>query len=154
MKVGVALKKYAPLLTAGKSEAEIREALSKDEANYPAEHINQIYEALVKQKGETGEQKPPIDPPADSEGSGPKPEENANPEDQEPPASENQNSGEGSKPPVDEAPKEYIFLVKGGFRDRDNWERQYLNGEDVSGFDPERLERLIEANVVEKVVKS
>lgn len=123
-----AVAKYGKLLEEGKSPQEIRDAIKGDEKEFPDEHVEEIYTAIIgaPEQGNEGDKG---DKGADNGGN--KGADQG--EDKGPDAATAKNKkGKGSK-----------YIVATPFRDINDFSKEYVAGEDVSHFDAERLERLV-----------
>lgn len=61
--IGSAVKKYGPLHTEGKTEAEVRAAIAGDEKAFNPEQVDEIYAEIAKSEGE-GDDEPKEPSPA------------------------------------------------------------------------------------------
>lgn len=110
---------YMALLIAGKSEAEIKDAIALDEKKYDADSVDEIYAGLVI-AGKAGEDNDPRGAAGDHK--------------------------HATEP--DKKGKKW-HTVKTAFRDKDNFLLEYLPGADVSHFKADRLEMLVKNGLVE-----
>lgn len=118
--LNAAVRKYGPLHTEGKTEAEVKAEINKDEKGFDDESVNEIYAAIVEQ---TKPKEHGPDKDKDQKGPEVKPE-----------------------PPKDEKGK---HIVTKEFRDKKDFSKAYTVGSDVSHLSKERIEHLVSIGYVE-----
>lgn len=125
--LAVAVALFATLLAEGKSEAEIKEAITGHENGYKPEEVDEIYKALVDgNQTNTGGDKG-----ADDKGQ--KPNEAK-------PAKETKTK--------EVKPKKYVVVSQ--FADKDNFSKLYNVGDDVSKFDADRIKNCLSKGLIKE----
>lgn len=125
-----AVGKYSTLQSEGKSEQDIKAAIAGDEKAFDKEAVEEIYAAIVKGAS------------TDPEGEG----EQSDPKAKDPDTGTDPNTGASQ----DNSQKEAKYKVIHRFADIKDFSTQYEVGEDVSHFDSDRLEMLVNKKLVKK----
>lgn len=142
-KLKAAVGKYSPLHTEGKTSEEVKAEIVKDEKGFNADEVNEIYEAILSQvpdspklvnhtvtqedldnNPELVEKGIQVDDIIQIEG---KPDQSVG-------------TTQTAKAEKSKKPK---YIVTKPFRDKDNWDKVFQIGEDVSHFSEERINHLL-----------
>ena len=122
--LAVAVALFATLLAEGKTEAEIKEAISGHENGYKPEEVEEIYNALVDSQKDGNS----ANAGGDKDGKEQKPNE--------------------TKSAKDKKPKKYIVISQ--FADKDNFSKLYNVGDDVSKFDADRIKDCLSKGLIKE----